>query len=49
MSLVFNVRYPGRVMALYLQGCGPGYRSNKARAAWNEQRKRVPNPWMMAD
>ena len=37
MSLVFNVLYPGRVMALYLQGCGPGYRSNKARAAWNER------------
>ena len=24
-------------MALYLQGCGPGYRSDKARATWNER------------
>jgi len=35
MTLAFNVRYPGRAMALYLQGCGPGYRSDEARAKWN--------------
>lgn len=35
MSLAFNVRHPGRATALYLQGCGPGYRSDTARAAWN--------------
>ncbi len=36
MSLAFHVRYPERVRALILQGCGPGYRSDKARAVWNE-------------
>ncbi len=35
MSLAFNVRHPRRVKALYLQACGPGYRSEKARAGWN--------------
>lgn len=37
MSLAFHVRYPERVKALVLQGCGPGYRSNVSRAAWNER------------
>ncbi|MDP6832278.1 MAG: alpha/beta fold hydrolase [Alphaproteobacteria bacterium] len=37
MSLAFHVRYPERVRALILQGCGPGYRSDKARTVWNEQ------------
>ncbi len=37
MSLAFNVRYPERVAALILQGCGPGYRSEKARETWNER------------
>ncbi|MFP6771747.1 MAG: alpha/beta hydrolase [Alphaproteobacteria bacterium] len=35
MTLAFNVRYPGRALGLYLQGCGPGYRSHAARASWN--------------
>jgi pimeloyl-ACP methyl ester carboxylesterase len=35
MSLAFNLRHPGRATALYLQGCGPGYRSDAARAKWN--------------
>ncbi len=35
MTLAFNVRYPGRATAMYLQGCGPGYRSDTARATWN--------------
>ena len=37
MSLAFHAKYPDRVKALYLQGCGPGYRSNSARARWNER------------
>ena len=37
MSLAFNVRHPERVSALVLQGCGPGYRSDKARETWNER------------
>lgn len=35
MSMAFNVRHPERVKALYLQGCGPGYRRDEARATWN--------------
>jgi pimeloyl-ACP methyl ester carboxylesterase len=44
MSLAFHVKYPQRVKALILQGCGPGYRNPDARAAWNdraEQRART--------
>jgi pimeloyl-ACP methyl ester carboxylesterase len=37
MALAFNVRYPGRVKALVLQGCGPGYRSDAARETWNQR------------
>ncbi len=37
MSLAFNVRFPDRVKALILQGCGPGFRSDQPRAAWNER------------
>jgi len=37
MSLAFNVAHPDRVRALILQGCGPGYRSDKARETWNER------------
>jgi len=37
MSLAFHVRHPERVRALVLQGCGPGYRKDTARAAWNER------------
>ncbi len=37
MSLAFHVAYPGRVRALLLQGCGPGYRKAEARAVWNER------------
>jgi len=37
MSLAFHVRHPERVAALVLQGCGPGYRSDTARATWNER------------
>jgi pimeloyl-ACP methyl ester carboxylesterase len=37
MSLAFHLRYPTRVKALILQGCGPGYRKPEARAAWNER------------
>ena len=37
MSLASHVRYPERVKALVLQGCGPGFRSDASRAAWNER------------
>lgn len=37
LSLAFNVEHPERVRALYLQGCGPGYRSDTSRAAWNDR------------
>jgi pimeloyl-ACP methyl ester carboxylesterase len=39
MTLAFNVAYPERVEALVLQGCGPGYRSDSSREAWNERAK----------
>ncbi|MEJ2133372.1 MAG: alpha/beta hydrolase [Gammaproteobacteria bacterium] len=42
LSLRFNVSHPERVKALYLQGCGPGYRKAEGREAWNETaRKRA--------
>jgi pimeloyl-ACP methyl ester carboxylesterase len=37
LSLAFYVAHPQRVRALVLQGCGPGYRSDSARVAWNER------------
>ncbi len=37
MSLAFHARYPKRVQALFLQGCGPGYRNPEAQAKWNER------------
>jgi len=37
MSLAFNVRYSGRATGLFLQGCGPGYRSETARVNWNKR------------
>lgn len=37
MSLRFHCQHRGRVRALVLQGCGPGYRSADARATWNER------------
>ena len=40
MSLSFNVAHPGRVKALVLQGCGPGYRRDEPRLAWNERSER---------
>jgi pimeloyl-ACP methyl ester carboxylesterase len=36
LSLAFHVKYPERVKALILQGCGPGYRNPETRAAWNK-------------
>ncbi len=36
MSLAFNVKYPGRVLALMLFDCGPGYRNPAGRDGWNE-------------
>jgi len=40
MSLSFNVAHPDRVKALVLQGCGPGYRRDEPRLAWNERTER---------
>lgn len=37
MSLAFHLKYPERVKALVLQGCGPGYRNPEARAEWNNR------------
>ncbi len=37
MSLAFQVQHKARVKALVLQGCGPGFRSESSRAAWNER------------
>ena len=36
MSLAFNLAHPEMVQALVLCDCGPGYRSDQARAGWNE-------------
>ncbi|MCC7365008.1 MAG: alpha/beta fold hydrolase [Dehalococcoidia bacterium] len=36
MSLAFNLKYADRVAALMLFDCGPGYRKDEPRAAWNE-------------
>ena len=35
LALAFNRRHPRRVAALLLIGCGPGYRDDAARDAWN--------------
>ena len=40
MSLSFNVAHSDRVKALVLQGCGPGYRREEPRLAWNERAER---------
>ena len=40
MSLSFYVAHPDRVKALVLQGCGPGYRRDEPRLAWNERAER---------
>jgi pimeloyl-ACP methyl ester carboxylesterase len=37
MSLAFHLRYPDMVRALVICDSGPGYRSNEARAQWNER------------
>ncbi len=36
MSLAFYLRHPERVRALVLMDTGPGYKSESARAGWNE-------------
>lgn len=36
MSMAFNVRHSEMVRALMLFDCGPGYKSDTGRAAWNE-------------
>ena len=53
LSLAFNARYPDRVAALLLCGCGPGYRKDAPREAWNavanglaDQIEREGLPWL---
>ena len=36
MSLAFNATHPERVRGLLIIDCGPGYKRDDARAAWNE-------------
>ncbi|REJ76933.1 MAG: alpha/beta fold hydrolase [Acidobacteria bacterium] len=37
LSLAFHAAHPGRVAALLIVDTGPGYKSEQARAAWNER------------
>jgi pimeloyl-ACP methyl ester carboxylesterase len=41
MSLAFHAVYPERVGALLLFDTGPGYRSDKGRAGWNDYANRM--------
>ncbi len=42
LSLAFHLRHPDRVRALMLFDCGPGFRRDEPREAWNERaRKRA--------
>ena len=36
LSLAFHAAHPDRVAALVLSGCGPGFRKNAPRDAWNK-------------
>jgi pimeloyl-ACP methyl ester carboxylesterase len=36
MSLAFHATYPQRVDGLLIIDCGPGYKKDEARAAWNQ-------------
>jgi pimeloyl-ACP methyl ester carboxylesterase len=40
LSLAFNIRHPGRVIALVLCDTGPGYRRDEPREQWNEMARR---------
>ena len=39
LSLAFHLRHPERVRALMLFDCGPGFRRDEPRNAWNERAK----------
>ena len=41
MSLAFHARFPGRTRALVLMDTGPGFKSDEARASWNETAERT--------
>jgi pimeloyl-ACP methyl ester carboxylesterase len=41
LSLAFHLAHPERVRALMLFDTGPGYKSSKARAAWNRGAERM--------
>ncbi len=41
MTLAFYLAYPERVSALMPIDCGPGYRSDEARDAWNQYAEKI--------
>lgn len=40
LSLAFHLRHPDRVRALMLFDCGPGFRRDEPREAWNERTRK---------
>ncbi len=40
LSLAFHLRHPERVRALMLFDCGPGFRRDEPREAWNERARK---------
>ena len=40
LSLAFHLHHPERVRALMLFDCGPGFRRDEPRAAWNERARK---------
>ena len=40
LSLAFHLRHPERVRALMLFDCGPGFRRDEPRQAWNERARK---------
>ena len=40
LSLAFHLRHPERVRALMLFDCGPGFRRDEPRQAWNERSRK---------
>ncbi|MDE0409942.1 MAG: alpha/beta fold hydrolase [Alphaproteobacteria bacterium] len=40
LSLAFHLRHPERVRALMLFDCGPGFRRDEPREAWNERTRK---------
>ena len=44
LSLAFHLRFPERVAALMLFDCGPGFRRDDAREAWNARARSRAGP-----